>query len=534
MKKLLLTYLIGLFLFSCTDPYEDSTFLAYDKYPVATYLSTREDDFSLWIELLRYTKLYSTFNLNTQYTAFVPNNTAMSKYLSNNGYKSITDIDLEYATYLVKYHTLHEKVLKQEGFTSGVMDWATITDDHLSITFKEGGINAIYINNTSLISELNIEVTNGVIHVIEEVLIPVVETIWDRLNTNEFDIMKEAIELTGYNNLLDTVSAETMNDYGQIVIKRFYYTLFAITDSIYSKDGINSINDLLAKLGENETDYTSTSNLLNMYVAYHIANQSLSYNSLSDFEDNVLSKNINTLSPKELINLSVSETNELLINYNSEDSTGTSFIFEKNDISCRNGVIHHVDTWMPIKTPPTTVVDWDLANYSDLASYVNYFQSPNPNGGKVYSESIPDGEVKEYYWEPVPLTKTNVITYVNSDNNDGVRYLYSLFYDHIAVSTGAGGWVEIQSPVIVKGTYKMTLYYIRYQNSNNSGEMQCYMDGNKLGSSFITSSSLTEQYTSKILTSSISFSETDTHTLRIVGIDGGNLLLDYIKLEPIN
>lgn len=533
LKNIILTYLIGVALFACEDPYEGTTYLAYDELPVASYLDSRtEKDLSLWVDLLNYTGLYSTLNLNTEYTAFVPNNKAMSKYLSSNGYSSVTDIDSTYANFLVKYHILHGKILKQDEFASGIMTWPTAIDEYLSISFGDEGINSIYINNTSRIDELDIEVTNGVVHVIEEVLIPVVETIWDRINTDRYSIMQEAVEITGYTALLDTVEAEALNQYGQTYSKRFYYTLFAISDSIYNINGITSLNDLISKVGASNSDYTNTDNLLNRYVSYHIVEQTQSYTALAEFDEDVFSKNINTLAEKELINFSPSENNLLWINYNSTDSTGVSII--NNDISCKNGVMHEVNSWMPVTTPPTTIVDWDLANYSDMAAICTYFQSPNPRGGSgTYEKVIPADEVDAYYWEPIPLSKPDVITYINNRNNDGVYY-EAMFHDHLEISTGPAGWVEIKSPVIVKGTYKITLQYISYRNEESVGEMQCYMDGVKLGSSFFMSNTDQEKLTTRSLSNSITFDETDEHTLRIVGIDGSKLTLDYIKFEPIN
>ena len=533
MKKILLAYLLGCVLFACNDPYEGSTYVAYDELPVASYLNSRPEDFSLWVELLRYTDLYNTFNLYTEYTAFVPNNEAVQKFLDEQGYNSVTDIDKEYATFLVKYHTLHDKVLKQEEFASGVMDWPTAINEYLSLSFGEGGLNAIYINNTSRITELDIEVTNGVVHVLNEVLIPVVETIWDRINSNRFSIMKDAVLATGYEALLDTVQEIALDELGQEYIKRYYFTLFAISDSIYNIDGIQSLNDLINKLGEDQTNYTDPENLLNQYVAYHIVSQRQSYDVLATFEGDVVSKNINTYADKELINISAPDIG-ISINYDETTQTGTSIIEYKNDITCKNGVMHEVDTWMPVTTPPTTVIDWDLANYSDLAAICTYFQSPNPRGGAgTYEKVVPADEVEAYYWESIPLTKPDVITYVNNRNNDGIYY-DCMFYDHLEISTGAGGWLEITSPVVVKGTYKLTLYYVSYFSGTSRGEMQCYIDNTKLGSSFFVSNSSIQKIASKVLTQSITFDETDNHTLRIIGIDDNKLELDYIKFEPLN
>lgn len=532
MKKYILLYIMGTILFSCKDPYEDTIFTAYEELPISNYLDSRPDDFSMWVDLLKYTDLYNTFNLYTEYTGFIPTNEAIQEFLLAEGVGSVTELDSADADYLVKYHTLHGKVLMQSEFKTGAIDWPTVTDDNLSLTFKEGGSSQIYINNYSRISELDIEVINGVIHVIDKVLIPVKETVYDRLDPVKFSILKAAVDLTGYDELLKTVSVEDVDEDGLPIVKRYYYTLFSVDDSTYNAMGINSIDDLVKQLEVGGTDYEDRENDLNKYVAYRILTQLYSSDVLSTFEDGQTSRNINTLANKELINLSISEQNLLRLNY--DETTGNSTGLIDFDITCKNGVVHEVNTWLPVTTPPTTVVDWDLANYADLAAICSYFQSPNPRGGSgTYEKIVPEGEVAEYSWQAVPIIKSNVITYVNNRNNDGVRY-YTEYYDHLKINTGAGGWVQIESPVIVKGTYKITLHYISYISASSGGSMQCYIDGTKLGPSFFVTNSNEESLANKVLSTSFTFNETDKHQLRIVGLDGRDLRLDYIKFEPLN
>ena len=72
MKKYILILFMGLLLFSCNDPYEGTTFTAYEELPISSYLASRPDDFSMWVDLLKYSNLYNTLNLQTAYTVFAP------------------------------------------------------------------------------------------------------------------------------------------------------------------------------------------------------------------------------------------------------------------------------------------------------------------------------------------------------------------------------------------------------------------------------------------------------------------------------
>ena len=45
--------------YSCDDPYKDETFAVYDMQPISSYLSTRPDDFSEWIKVMKYADMFA-------------------------------------------------------------------------------------------------------------------------------------------------------------------------------------------------------------------------------------------------------------------------------------------------------------------------------------------------------------------------------------------------------------------------------------------------------------------------------------------
>ena len=70
--------------------------------------------------------------------------------------------------------------------------------------------------------------------------------------------------------------------------------------------------------------------------------------------------------------------------------------------------------------------------------------------------------------------------------------------------------------------------------TENTGIMQLSIDGQQLGGQIVISNPTTDQLKTVQLVSSFEFAETTSHTLRIVGIDGKLLTLDYILFEPVN
>ncbi len=165
------------------------------------------------------------------------------------------------------------------------------------------------------------QTVNGLVHVIDHVIprtgLPI-SNILDR-NKDKYSIFSEALKMTGLaDSLLDFTRGEF--EYKQMARENFSgqlypangvgttgideckvgYTIFAETDEVMKKNGINNIDELIAYANKvyanapewydymNEQritvstgdDYTNRFNALNMFVAYHILNASMSVNQL--------------------------------------------------------------------------------------------------------------------------------------------------------------------------------------------------------------------------------------------------------------
>jgi len=532
MKNICIILFLGLVFYSCSDPYKDTIYKAYDELPLATYLKSRPQNFSMWSSVIERAGLFNTLNLQTSnnntYTCFVPDNDAVLNYLQSKGLSNVEGLSVEEAGILVKYHSLRGVAYTQSMFTSGVISYPTITDDNLSLEFRNGGLNAIYLNNIARLVEINDTVTNGVIHVIDKVLIPITETVSEKLENGRYTIFNQAIIATGYKDSLKIISKEILDSYGDPIIKKFKYTVFAVSDSVFNLKGINTLKDLTDTLKVSATDYTSTSNGLNKYVAYHILGQTKSYSDLSDFPSGTTSMNINAIS-SDLIALS-EIYGTLFINYNSIASKGILFV--KTDNNCKNGVIHEVNDYMPVTIPPRTKVIWDLADYPDMASVCAHYQSASLTS--TYNLEITDGLVSGYKWKSVPETRTGAVNYRNSKKSGETVGFSANNHDQLRLSLGASGWIELASPKLLAGKYSVKLTYISPVSTTNTSIMLCSMDGIQLGNQLVTSNITTEQLKTSPLLTSFEFTETKQHVLRIISIDGNTLALDYITFEPVN
>lgn len=530
MKKIILYILLSLVVFSCADPFEDNITPAYTRYPAATWLRM-ESRFSLWTGLLVHTNLFNTMNLGANYTCFVPDDGAMGRYLQKKGVSKISDLPLEEARYLVKYHIIAGKVYSQSQFDNGVIPDTTATGDFLSIVIREGGLNAIYVNDEARISQLDVEVTNGIIHVLEDVLTPVTQTIWGKMNQQGYSVMRDAVERTGYSGLLNSTTVTEINPgTGMAIQSKKYFTFFAVPDEIFRSKGINQLSDLLVMLGESDTDYTNPDNELNRFVAYHILNQQLDFDMLASFPENVTSKNIATLAENQLIN--VSETGkELFLNYSKESGTHISIV--DDNISTKNGVIHTISDLMLIATPPVTTVTWELTDYADIASLVSNIYRKSGVSATTFRYFDP-GEITTLTWSAIPSSKNgNSVAYLIANKNDATRY-EMLNYDCLYLELGLYGWIDLKTPAIIKGNYQIKVTCYSMASSKKSGKFMIILDNEYVGGEIATHGvSTTKTQIVTTTAGSVTFPQTTTHKVRILAGDNSGIYIDRIVFEPV-
>lgn len=515
---------------SCSDPYENTSYIENMKeVPAATYMSENAEIYSLWVDLLKYTDLYNTLNLSADYTCFVPNNDAMKAYLKARNVSLVTDLKMNDAITLVKYHTIKGTQYTTSDFENGALADTTATGDFLSI--ENGGLNSIRVNDEALIVGLDKAVTNGVIQTIDHVLTPITETIWDKMQVPTYSILKSAIEATGYSERLKTIATTEYATDGTVSIRKYKYTLFAVSNDVFAKMNITDLSTLASYLGASDANYTDPSNALNKYMSYHIINQMLSFNSLAKFDTDVTSKNIATLADNELINLSDVNQN-LFLNYNQKTASGVQLKAINNN--CKNGVVHEVDNFMPVATPGATTVKWEFTDYPYLAAlYSSVYRITTlstVSGGWIDNDA---NGVECYKWLSVPEDRNGVGYYVSDKGSSEKKKAANS--DYLILQLGMFGWVEMETPAIIKGKYSLALNHFNALASLPGSKLSFIIDGEYVGSEVATSgySSKKDQFLTTTI-GQVEFSVTKKHTLRILAGDTDISYLDCLTFKPIN
>ncbi len=513
MKKIIIftgLMLLPLLFTTCKDDLENTTFNAYTEQPIGIYLEMHPE-YSEWVKLLKKANLYNALNIKTKFTCFVVSNASVAEYLKAKGYASVDDIPVEEVIYLMKYHIIPGVAYVHAAFSGMIRD-TTASGDYLTVTYHEGGINAMYVNDYARIEKKDITVINGYIHILDKVLNPVIETVWDIIKASDrYTIFREALEACQLEEYLDSryrklTSGTSVKD---------YKTVFVISDEIFQANGIHSLTELRARFSGAADDEKSE---FRKFMKYHIINRNSDFAELATFDAAATTKkkNVAALALNSLIAFSDTK-GELLINPDAQD-TVVRLVKDKFDLQGNNGFVHEVDNLMTINNPVPSLFEFEFTDvdqcrilplyrsWTSTLDQYTYVIDREENTGTIRWQTIPDNPVAiKYQLRSQSWAKNNDLLYI---------------------TLGYTGWVEIDIPIIAAGKYTVTLYKFAY---SARGTLQMYLDGMKFGPLLdYTGSGSTAQ-----AMGTITFTESSSHTIRFSAIKPGVCETDRIVFTPV-
>ncbi len=329
---------------------------------------------------------------------------------------------------------------------------------------------------------------NGQVYTLGAVIRPLAESILDILAPyREYDIFIEAARLTEYDKIVSVYADTVYNLDGSFSVNNIRFTCFAVPDSVYNQAGISSAEELAAHLGAGQ-NYTDTLNALYQYMSYHFLGQTYSKAALFNFRREGQILIFDTKLPGQVI---ISEHVE------GESKINKVAKIIRSGIQARNGVIHKIDHIMPVYEPDPITVVWDFCNYPDIESFVNtygasknlgdLFSSPltnreypvdlsedqlDGNNGTLTSILYKANAAKTSYktWRKVGFLKCAYNSSRDKENNKYDAYMNTL----LTLNLGYAGWIQLQTPTIIKGKYKVVFYYassISFKNYYGAGSL---------------------------------------------------------------
>lgn len=520
--------------------------------PISTYLAGQEN-FSEYVGLLHYADMYNALNQSsngTSFTAFVPDNEAMQAFYQTRGISSYTDMTQEYAKQFVLYHTVGDSILAEDFID--MKSVTNLSDDVLPVSIDS--INAGQANvGDGHITQMAISAFNGKIYVLNKAMTPLVESVYERLRDGgQSSIMLQAIDASGYARELQTLR-DTIKDVsgGTSTIKVYNNTFLNVTDQTFAAAGINSYDDLKAKLQETTKESVSVDSLVREYVGYHILanNREALVSSMSS--QGTASSLIDTRATNQVIalqydSLTTDPTAQLTLNANG---TQARFVVSAEQ-KAKNGYVCQLDSWLPVWEPDQTTVVWDLADNSDIRNLIptEYYQPAEPTSTEQrYRIALAPCFTYEMGESGSKNRSYSDIDYVTCRNN--LRDAHN--HDRVVFNLGYMGSVSMKTPTIVRGKYKVEMSiifltsqnFMRQQSDGNGGLLKLSFDDgtNTTFTSPYTkvSSALAGVYTSTIY-DEIDFSQTASHQFNMVIMDPAassnsnfSIQIDCITFTPI-
>ena len=310
-------------LFSCTENIDDDNFAIKSKMTIADFIAANPD-YSLMKTVFEQVKMsdvenaspiYSMLTARGNYTVFLPGNAAVQSFLEEKGLTRLEDLDKENLQLIAKSCIIDngEKSAYSTSMfpTEGAFEQANLNERLLSCSMNEE--SEYIINGTSKVIVEDNDLSNGYVHVIDEVLAPSALTL-DKLimKASNMKIFSMLMEKTSwcdslYQNLdlsyEDPDRPEKFNLTGNPLTffwarhRYLGYTALVEPDSIYEaalgvtvatdeEGNLTNGEEILRRIEkiatdcygqEAQGDYTHPDNAVNQFVAYHLFDGKISY-----------------------------------------------------------------------------------------------------------------------------------------------------------------------------------------------------------------------------------------------------------------
>ncbi|MBS3797084.1 fasciclin domain-containing protein [Pseudoalteromonas sp. BDTF-M6] len=343
MNKLLKTLLLPSLLVlttACSDDDDDKTPMQPEQPQTSVVdVAAASDDFETLVAALEATGLDATLSdMNAQFTVFAPTDDAFA-LLGEDTINALLE-DPDTLSEILTYHVLDSRVESGAAVSAAGSTVATVNGASIGLSLSGDDL----LVNTATVTQVDIAATNGVIHVIDAVLMPPAQS--DEMPT--MNIVETAVAAGNFTTL--AAALEAANLVAALSDESETYTVFAPTDDAFAALGEETINTLL-----NNTEVLSEI-LLQHVVSGEV--DAVTAFSLNGTQAETLSGN--------MIDIMIDPESDTL---KFGDATVTM-----TDIMTTNGIIHVLDTVVvgdvQVPAPAQSIVDIAVAdgNFTTLVA----------------------------------------------------------------------------------------------------------------------------------------------------------------------
>ncbi len=127
-------------------------------------IAVANPDFSILVDAVKKAGLVDALSAEGPFTVFAPTNAAFESLFSQLGVDGVKDLTAEQLTPILTYHVVPGKVMSTDLSNTSV---ATLNGQKIKVDLSDG----VMINDSKVVTA-DIEGKNGVVHVIDKVLLP--------------------------------------------------------------------------------------------------------------------------------------------------------------------------------------------------------------------------------------------------------------------------------------------------------------------------------------------------------------------------
>lgn len=308
IKNLALIVLFSVLAISCDD---DNDTAPVDN--TITGIASNTPDLSILVQALEKTELTTTLQASGSYTVFAPTNSAFTAFLATTPYATINDVPKAALTEILLNHVI-STTLKSTDLTTGYIK--TLAKGPASSTntlsmYVNTASNMVVLNGGAMVTTADIMASNGVIHIVDEVIgLPTIVT--------------HATANPNFTSLVGALTGAGQPDFVSILSGTGPFTVFAPTN-----DAFTALNTELAPGG---IASVSAANLTKV-LQYHVVG-----------EANVLAA---TLTEGQIVTPILTPAQTFTIQLSGgakiKDANNRISTIVATDVQCSNGVIHVLD-----------------------------------------------------------------------------------------------------------------------------------------------------------------------------------------------
>lgn len=460
LLRLTLVFFITLAFQSCTpDKIKETT---DDTLNITAYLR-QNDDYSMFLEILDITNYASFMNTYGTYTLFLPTNEAIEEYLDEVGASSLSEVPLVDLQNIAKLHILDQKV-NTTSFTDGKIATPSLYGQFLITgAANKNGVSSITVNKVARVVASNVELGNGVIHVIDKVLRVADKTLAQTIEADEnLSLFTEVLKATGW---FDKLNQNLTGDSSNI---SSYLTVLAQTNDVFHKAGFDNLNDLKAKYSHLH-DPMDLKDSLNLFVSYRILPR------LQYLADIAVNPALETKAPLEVISAKL-ELDKILLNeevFNGVLEKGSTIVRDLSDVTASNGVLHFVDTNFAIKKRNPAPVYFDFCDQPEFRKLTSIFRTAI--GGY---QTLDKTQFADVTWEGTGTVAYNKAATGTAITSGIAACWHTDVFEIPRFRDGSVQNITFKTPVIIKGKYKLWISY--RQQGTKLGNVKVFFDGKEL------------------------------------------------------